>query len=259
MSDPLVEAFQADLGCAAEEAHRLAQAARLHVPRIIASTEDSAEDVVHRLRDPRIFGEFAGSLIHSRDLRTSSRVALAERAFDLLPLPRSEGDVILVAARAPSRLLDIGAFLIEAEAFSVLQLMHLVFAVFLDRALVTGVAPASRNAVLRAVVGLPEASPGLRALYVGMHLAAVSESEAKREVRAVLRSRATPGDVKPLIASILASPDGGAAMLADLAREEGLLASETGVDSPEVVANIPRLPPALSALGRRWLDRAREE
>ena len=252
MSGTLEGAFRADVGLDAEDAVSLAREARMHLSVITGSREDTDEDLVTRLRDPRIFGAFVEPFLRERRLSRPARIGLAEHVFDLLPLPQGEGDVILVEARAPPRLLGIAVFLAREDAFSVLHLMHLVYSVFLDRSLVTGVDRRTRSAALRAVLVQPEANAGLRTLYAALHLAAIPEAEAHSELRRILRARDVPEPVKDAIASLVGSEDGGVSGLLRLAQAEGLLPPEAGrgEDLP-VVANIPRMPARLAPVGRR--------
>lgn len=258
MPDALVESFRVDLRCDASVAARLAGLARDRVPRIAGTPEDSDEDTVLRLREPRVFGAFAGALIEDASLPHALRVAVAERVFDLLPLPRAERDVILVESRAPRGLLAIAGFLGDAGALTVLHVMHLVFAVFLDRGIVREADRKVRNAVLARVLAYEEANPSLRVLYAAMHLAAVSDAEAHRAFRGILRVRGIDDAVKSRLARAAASEDGGVAYLLSLTRDEGLVPSELTDDTaPEVIANIPRLPPRVRAPASRWLARIR--
>src|SRR3972149_1517975 len=133
---------------------------------------------------------------------------LAERGFDLLPLPRSEGDVILVEVRAPRQLLSIARHLSDAGGLTVLHVMHLVYAIFLDRGIVASATHDERSAVLRAVLDQTGASSALRALYAAMHLAAVPEPEAYREIRAIPR-RSGDDSMKADLARATIAGDGG--------------------------------------------------
>lgn len=253
MADSLTESFRVDLGCDAGTAARLAALARSRVLGIGGTDEDTDEDLVQRLRDPRIFGEFVVPLLADREIADGLQAVLAERVFDLLPLPRSEGDVILVEVRAPRQLLSIARHLSDAGGLTVLHVMHLVYAIFLDRGIVASATHDERSAVLRAVLDQTGASSALRALYAAMHLAAVPEPEAYREFRAILRREGDHG-MKADLARATIAGDGGTSDLLRIARDEQLVAADwTDPSSPEVVANIPRLPPRLRALGRRWL------
>ncbi len=253
MSDALAETLSADLRCDARAASQLAALARTRLPGITGATEDSDEDLGQRLRDPRVFGEFVASLLDERGLAERIRTVLAEHAFDLLPLPRGEGDIILVEGRAPRSLLSIARYLAERGGLTVLHAMHLVFAVFLDRSIVATADRPVRSAVLRDLLALPEASVGLRSLYAAMHLASVPEPEAYREMRGILRANVDQA-VKATLARAAMAEDGGVGSFLRIAREEGLVPVDwTDATAPEVVANIPRLPSRLGALGRRSL------
>ncbi len=224
--------------------------------RVLGSTEDSEEDLVLRFQDPRVFGDFAESLIADRGLPENVRIAAVERTFDLLPLPRTEGEVILVGARGPLRLLALAAFLSQEDAFTVLHAMHVVYAVFLDRSLLDNVPRTTRAAVLDGILRLSEATDGLRLLYIALHLGLVPEPEAHEVLRNVLKSRVLSDSFKHALAAAVAADDGGLAALMRVAQDEGLLPAELGdADAPDVVANIPRMPARLAALGKRWLDR----
>ena len=161
-------------------------------------------------------------------------------------------------ARAPPRLLSLAARLAESGGLSVLHVMHLVYAVCLDRSLPSNVSRPTRTAVYRALLAQGDASENLRALYAGLHLASVPEPEAAAEFRRTLRSREGPESVRRLLASAAAAGDGGRAILAAVARREGLLPSDLPeAEAPAVLVNIPRLPERLAAAGRRYLERRR--
>ena len=258
MASLLATTFHDDLGCDESTAAVLADLARERVPWLGGSTEDSEEDLVLRLQDPRVFGAFAESIMRSRRLPLPVRVALAEHAFDLLPLPRTEGAVIAVDTRAPRRLLVLAAFLLLSDRLSVLHVMHLVYAVFLDRSLVTEVPPRQRSAVLRGIAREAGSGERLRALYVCLHVAALPEVEAAAEFASLLRTASVPLSLRRTLAAVAGSEDGGHAALAQLAQGEGLLPDDVEeAQSLAIVANIPRLPETLAPLSLRFLERSR--
>jgi len=257
VASPIRDLFVLDLRIAPGDAKVLEAAAKTELARRTRFHEDTAEDMVARLRDPRFFGEFAASLLDRSGLQRSTRLALAEHAFDLLPLPRTEDEVILVESRAPPRLLKLADFLGASSAFTMLHVLHLVYAVFLDRFLVTRVARPVRASVLKYVLKA-EASPELRGLYGGLHLASVPPREASDEFQRVLRARSISMEAKRVLASLAAADDGGLTVLAGLAEKEGLLPVEAEpAESPSVLANVPRLPPELAPTARGWLERRR--
>ncbi len=259
MGDVLSDAFRLDLRCSAEAANSLAARAKAYLGSGFGSAEDTDEDRVLRLQDPRVFGEFAGSLLADRTVSEPMRLAVVERTFDLLPLPRTEGEVILVPERSPSGLLSLAAYLAERNEFTVLHAMHLVYAVFLDRSLLERVPRPVRTAVLDRVLHLAEATEAIRLLYTGLHLGSVPESEALNELRSLLRSRNVPESFQQALAEAVSAKDGGMAALLRLAQDEGLLPVESGgSDAPAVLANIPRMPSRLAPMGRRWLRRRAE-
>lgn len=258
MADALAQAFQSEIPCDASMASLLASLAREHLASLGGGIEDTDADVTLRLRDPRAFGRFVEAVLDDRRAGPSVRDAVLEHVFDLLPLPRSEGDLIEVESRAPPRLLALALRLAESEGLTVLHVMHLVYAVFLDRSLVMRVPQSTRSALYRAVLGVAEASENLRVLYAGLYLAAVPEEEAVSEVRATMRSRTLRPSLLHSLAAVAASEDGGQAALTVLAQQEGLLPSDLGeAQAPTIVANIPRLPARLASAGEKYLKRNR--
>src|SRR5512137_6027 len=169
VNSALVDTFRSELPCNVAVATVLANLARELVPRIAGSSEDSEEDMVLRLRDPRVFGAFVESVRDDRRLPASAQGLLIEHVFDLLPLPRTEGEVIAVETRAPRHLLSLAATLAATGDLSVLHVMHLVYAVFLDRSLVSEVPRQVRSAVLQAIVAEGGGGEGLRVLYASLH------------------------------------------------------------------------------------------
>jgi len=256
MAGALEESLLIDLRCGESDAATIASLARDCVPRIVESAEDSDEDLVVRLRDPRVFGEFAVPLLDDSHLSAALRTMLAERVFDLLPLPRGEGDVIVVESRAPSRLLAAAAFLARVDRLSVLHVLHLVYALFLDRGLAMRVDRPIRAFVLGRILDHAAVNEGLRAFYAAMHLASVPEQEAHSEFRRTLNEPSIPITLKSALVQLAEEPDRGTARLLSIARDEGLLPSEPiGSDEPLAVVNIPRMPERLRAVARRWRGR----
>jgi len=210
------------------------------------------------MRDSRTFGRFAELLLRDADISTDAKILVAEHAFELLPLPQAEGDVFLVDSRASSGLLDLAAFLLRREAFTVLQFMHLLYAVFLDRTLVTNVERSTRSEVLASVASLDEFPEGPRVLYSSFHLAALPEREQKVEFGTILRGSA-PRTFRQTLARIAASEDGGVGEVARIAQAEGLVPDlDEGPSNPTVLVNIPRLSSRLAAPALKWLARSRE-
>lgn len=257
MADPLADTFRAEIPCDGPTAALLASRARERLPRIARSPEDTDEDLVLRLRDPRLFGGFVEGLLAEPEVPPDVRRALVEHVFDLLPLPRTEAEVFQVESRAPPHLLALATVLAEPEGLTVLHVMHLVYAVFLDRSLVRSVGRPVRSEVLHSILGRTEAEEGLRLFYAALHLSAVPEREAASEVRRVLRSGAVPAPLRHRIAFLAVAEDGGRAELARLAQKEGLLPSDIeDLQSPEIHANVPRLPESVAGPARAYLARA---
>ena len=251
-ADPLADAFQHDLRCRSRDAARLAaRARRAH----IGGAEDSVEDLVVRLQDPRTFGDFAANAVRDRRLADTTRLRLAERAFDLLPLPDTEAEVLVVEGRAPPSLLRLIEFLGSRRALTPLHVLHLVYAVFLDRSLVAAVPPRVRARALLRVAGAAQGAEKAVLLYAAMHLAAVSPVEGAATLRHILNSRGVPEGVKRSLSDLAASSDGGMAAWTRLAQAEALLAGDVAPESPAGIANAPRLPERVQAIARRWLAR----
>ena len=256
MPSPLVEAFRSDLPCTEPVAAELAALARELVPRLAGTPEDSEEDLVLRLRDPRVFGRFVESVEADPRVPASARIPLLEHAFDLLPLPRTEGEVIAVETRAPRHLLSLAAALASEGGLSVVHVMHLVYAVFLDRSLLTEVPRRTRSAVLRAIVGEGGAGENLRVLYAGLHLASIPGPEAAAELRGILGSPAIPLGLRTSLASLAVAEDGGRTSLTQTAQREGLLPeSLADPEEPSILASIPRLSRKLRSVGLDFLER----
>ncbi len=257
MADALAEAFRSEIPCEAPVAALLASLARAQLAGLGGGPEDSDADMVVRLRDPRVFGLFAEAALADRRAGPAARDAVLEHVFDLLPLPRSEGELIEVDARAPPRLLALALRLAQSEGLTVLHVMHLVYAVFLDRSLVLNVTKAIRSSLLREVLAVGDASEDLRVLYACLHLASVADSEAVPEFRRTLRSRAHRPSLRRSLALVAASADGGRSVLTSIAQREGLLPSDLGdLQEPTVLANIPRLPEKLAAPAARYLEQS---
>lgn len=232
----------------------LASLAREDASRVGGTPEDSDEDLVLRLRDPRTFGAFVESVSADRRVDPAVREALVEHVFDLLPLPRTEGEVIAVESRAPRHLIAFAAFLDAADELSLLHVMHLVYAVFLDRSLVIEVPRRTRSAVLRAVVSEKGGDEALRVLYACLSLASVPGLEAASELRWILRKTSVPVGLRRDLARIAAAEDGGRSALTRIAQQQGLIPGDLrDPETPEILANIPRLAERLSALGLRFL------
>jgi hypothetical protein len=256
VADALAEAFRSEIPCDAAVASLLATLVREHLPRLGGGPEDTDADVTVRLRDPRFFGSFAETVLEDRRAGPAARDAVLEHVFDLLPLPSSEGELIDVESRAPPRLLGLALRLAESDGLTVLHVMHLVYAVFLDRSLVLNVPRATRSALYRVVLDIGDAGENLLVLYACLHLSAVGDAEAASEFRKTLRSRETRPSFRRALASVAASADGGQATLTRVAQREGLLPSDLGdLQGPAVLANIPRLPEKLAAVARKYLER----
>lgn len=255
MTSSLADAFRADLRCSESVAHLLASLAQQYMRRVTGSSEDSEEDVVLRLRDPRVFGDFAEAVRADRRVSPAVRNLLIEHAFDLLPLPRTEGEVIAVETRAPRHLLSLAAALAAEGGLSVLHVMHLVYAVFLDRSLVSKVPRRTRSAVLQAIVEEGGSGENLRVLYASLHLATVPEPEAASELRRILADAIVPFSFRRSLAALAAAEDGGHASLTRMAQREGLLPETLeNPQEPSILASIPRLSVRLRTAGRRFLD-----
>ena len=257
MTSALAAAFRSELPCSDATAALLSSLARERLPVLGGTVEDSEEDLVLRLRDPRIFGAFAESVAEDSRVTSQVRSALIEHVFDLLPLPRTESEVIAVESRAPRHLLALAASLAAVESLSVLHVMHLVYAVFLDRSLVVEVPRKTRRFLVEAIFSDTGSEEELRLLYACLVLSAVPEPEAASELRRILKMTAVPVQSRRALATMAAADDGGHAALVRIARRQGLLPVDLrDPQSPTVLANIQRMPARLSASGRRFLKRS---
>ncbi len=258
MVDRLAEAFRAEIPCDAAVAAVLAAHARAHPSGVPGGPEDTDEDLVLRFRDPRIFGAFAEALVRDPTVAEPVRRAALEHAFDLLPLPRTEGDVIQVETRAPPQLLALAQALAREDGLTVLHVMHLVYAVFLDRSLVAHAPRSSRSQIVHAIWARSEAEEGLRTFYAALHLSTVPEREAVAEFRDLVGDETIPASLRESLVSLAASEDGGRNQLTRIAQKEGLLPADlTDAQSPEVIANIPRLPDRLAEEAEQYVARSR--
>jgi hypothetical protein len=250
----LAASFAEDLGCDSRDASRLAEAARRRQESFGGGSEDGDEDLIVRLRNPRAFGIFAEEHLADIGLAVDTRTALAERAFDLLALPRGEDEAFSLEARAPPNLLAFARHLAIVEAFSTLHLLHLVYAIFLDRSLVTAVDPEVRSAVLAHVAGNASSQDRVSALYVSLHVSALEESEASAELRALFEAHTTRWPFKRLVASIVSPDVRGVAAWVRLAQDESLLPQGLDPQDPSIHANLPRVHTAFAPIVAKWIE-----
>ena len=254
MADPLAESFLEDLGCSASEAAALGERARAYLRETLPdSEEDDDADLVIRLRDARTFGAFAGSCLDEPRLVPGTRLALANRVFDLLPLPTSERVAFDPRDRVPPNLLELAAWIERRREFAPLHFLHVLYATFLDRTLVRRTPTVARSVVLRASLRAPELEVSSKVLYALLHLGAVPDSEARRELRWIVREANVPDEVRTAVARAASSPDGARHAFFEAARDQMLIAEETPEDDPRVIANAPAIPPGLEHIARRWL------
>jgi len=246
--DALSASFVDDLKCSDAEGARLAHLAREHRNSYGGTYEDGDEDLVVRLRDPRAFGTFAGDFLGDGALAAETRKALAERAFDLLAIPRHEDEPFSVETRGPQNLIALARHLIAASAFTPLHLLHIVYAVFLDRSLVAAVDREARSAVLAHVAASASSDDRVSALYVSLHLSALEEPEATAELRSLFESRIARWPFKRLVASVVAPDVRGVAAWVQLAQGEGLLPTDLDPQDPSIHANLPRMHAAFAPL-----------
>lgn len=222
-------------------------------PRATAA-DLSDEDVLARLQEPRAFGLFARRVIDSRVSR-EVKIAVAERAFDLIPLPASEFDAFPAADRTPPSLLRLARFLLENGAFTVLHLLHLVYAAFLDLSVVRAANRTTRSWVLMAIVAREELPPVMRLLLAFQFFAAMPPRDAASALEAVFRARFVDGGTKTGLATIASASDGGRAWFAATAVQEGLLPPSTDSKASEIefAARVPAIPDSVQVRARKWL------
>jgi len=252
--DVLTASFVADLRCTGEEGQRLARFARDRLAIFGGSTEDSDEDLVVRLRSPEGFGAFAGGFLEDEGLAVGTRTAMAWRAFDLLTIPRREDEAFSVEARAPRNLLAFARHLIRVDAFTPLHLLHLVYAVFLDRGLISAVDGDVRADVLLHVASTAFPEDRASALYVSLHLSALEEAEAVQMLRAVLEASTVRWPFKRLVAKVAAPDVRGVAAWVRLAQDEGLLPMTLDPQDPSLHANLPRMHASFAELVASWTE-----
>src|SRR3990172_9199414 len=140
-------------------------------------SELSDEEVIARLQYSCCFGLFARRVLDSRVSR-EVKIGVAERAFDLIPLPVSEHAVFSASERTPPGLLRLARFLLENEAFTVLHLLHQIYAAYLDPQILRGADRRTRTWVLMAVMAREELPDTERLLAAFQFLAAMSPRDA---------------------------------------------------------------------------------
>src|SRR5438445_3827874 len=220
------------------------------------ASELSDEDVVSRLQDPRAFGLFARR-VHDARVSREVKIAVAERAFDLIPIPASEHDAFPVAERTPPGLLRIVRFLLENESFSVLHLLHLMYAAFLDPEVLRSADRQTRTWVLMAIVAREELPETQRLIAAFQFLSAMSPRDAAAAFDGIAKAKFVSPAVRTGLAAALSGPDGGRAWFAAVAIQEGLLppANESEVSRIEFAARVPGVPENVLAQAHKWLQR----
>jgi hypothetical protein len=220
------------------------------------ATELSDEDVVFRLQDPRAFGLFARR-VHDARVSREVKIAVAERAFDLIPIPAFEHDAFPVAERTPPGLLRIVRFLLENESFSVLHLLHLIYAAFLDPEVLRSADRVTRTWVLMAIVAREELPETQRLIAAFQFLAAMAPRDAAAAFDGIVKAKHVSPAVRTGLAAALSGSDGGRAWFAAVAIQEGLLppGNESEASKIEFAARVPGVPENVGARARRWLER----
>jgi len=217
-------------------------------------SELSDEDVIARLQDPRAFGLFARRVIDSRVSR-EVKIGVAERAFDLIPLPVSEHAVFSASERTPPGLLRLARFLLENEAFTVLHLLHLVYAAFVDPSLVRSTDRRTGTWILIAIVAREEFPRVPRLLLAFQFLSTLPDRDGSAALHAILRAGTVDVRTKRSLATVASASDGGRAWFAATAVQEGLLPPPTDslASEVELEARVPSLSENIRARARRWL------
>ena len=216
----------------------------------------SDEDVIARLQDPRAFGLLARRVLDARVSR-EVKISVAEHAFDLIPIPATDHVAFRVEERTPPGLLRIVRFLLESEAFTVLHLLHLVYAAFLDPALLRNADRQTRTWVLMAMMAREELPDTQRLLAAFQFLAAMSPRDASAAFDAIVKARFVSPAVRSGMAAAASGSDGGRAWFTAVAVQEGLLPPSDGSEASrmEFEARVPALPENVRERARRWLER----
>lgn len=224
------------------------------------ASELSDEDVIARLQDPRAFGLFARRVLDSRVSR-EVKVAVAERVFDVIPIPASEDVAFRVDERTPPGLLRIARVLLENEEFTILHLLHLVYAAFLDPRILRGADRRTRTWVLMAIMSREELPDTARLLGAFLFLAAMSPRDAASAFHGIVSAKFVGIGVRSGLAAAASGSDGGRSWFAAVAAQEGLLPRSSVSEPPtaEFEVRVPAMPEAVRERARAWLtDRARQ-
>ncbi len=222
-------------------------------------SELSDEDVIARLQDPRAFGLFARRVLDSRVSR-EVKIAVAQHAFDLIPIPASEDVAFRVDERTPPGLLRIARVLMENEEFTVLHLYHLVYAAFLDPRILREADRRTRTWVLMAIMSREELPDTARLLAAFLFLSAMPPRDAASAFHGIVGAKFVGRTVRNGLAAAASGSDGGRAWFAAVAVQEGLLPRSSVASPPtaEFEARVPAMPEAVRERAREWLaDRAR--
>jgi hypothetical protein len=220
------------------------------------ASELSDEDVISRLQDPRAFGLFARRVLDARVSR-EVKIAVAERAFDLIPIPVGEHVAFRVEERTPPALLRFVKFLLENEAFTVLHLLHLVYAAFLEPKVLREADRHTRTWVLVAIMSREELPETPRLLAAFQFLASMAPRDAGSAFDGILKAKFISRTVRSGLAAAASGSDGGRAWFAAVASDEGLLppSRESDASAVELEARVPSLPESVRGRARKWLER----
>src|SRR3990172_57277 len=218
------------------------------------AAELSDEDVLARLNDPRAFGLFAHRVLASRVSR-QAKIGVAERAFDLIPIPASEHAAFPVEERTPPGLLRLARFLLENEAFMVLHLLHLIYAAYLDPRILREADRRTRTWVLMAMMAREELPDTERLLAAFQFLAAMAPRDAASAFHGIVSAKYVRPTVRAGLAAAASGSDGGRAWFAAVAVQEGLLPppGSSEASAVEFEARVPAIPEAVRTRAREWL------
>src|SRR3989304_5504669 len=156
------------------------------------------------------------------------RPEVLERGGGSPPPTRGVAEPFSVETRGPHNLIALPRPLIAASAFTPLHLLHIVYAVFLDRSLVAAVDRETRSAVLAYVAASASSDDRVSALYVSLHLSALEEPEATVELRSMFESAVPRWLFKRLVAGVVAPDIRGVAAWGPLGQGGGRVAPEVG-------------------------------
>ncbi len=213
---------------------------------------------VQSIRSPLLIGLLTSHILSHPSISREAKLKASWAVFDAIPLPEREDEAFLTEESIPPGLQEAAHFLLEQGEFVEYNLLHLIYALYLDPTRASKAAFPSLKQNVASILSR-DFNERLKLLYAYLLLSSpsLSTEDASRILSTLLESSSLSVDSKSSLCLSCVDSTFSTGWFVELATVEGLYSSEAGLQGELLKrARVRPLPHSLSPEAQKWLLQA---